>query len=110
MENEKRPTHHILIDFDPLQITLPGAGPFAGEVRLILPEFRIRLHDLSMGGIVPDEPYIGGDGRLFRLKLIINEPGISASDLLSFIESAQDELREVHQIVQQELDKRYLLD
>jgi len=104
-------THDVLIDFDPLRIALPGAGPFVGTVKIVLPEVHAKLVDLSMGMHLLQGAHIGSDGRLWSLDIKdIQEPGMEAGDLLKFIASAEGELREMHRLIQEEMDKRYLLD
>ena len=105
---DEKTTHNVLIDFDPLRITLPGAGPFAGTIRVILPEVHLRLVDLSMGFRELEGAHIGADGRCWSLD--IPEPGMTASNLTAFIEAAQDELKQMHRLIQAEKDKKFVLD
>ena len=108
--NKMEQSHNVLIDFDPLRITLPGAGPFAGTVHIILPEFHLKFHDLSMGGILGGA-HIGADGRCWSLDIPdIPEPGMTAGQLTAFVEAAQDELKKMHRLIQAEMDKKFLLD
>ncbi len=102
--------HEILVSFDPLKIELPGAGPFVGEIRIVLPEVHFKLHDLSMGGIIPDGPYIGGDARLWGFTFAMDEPGMEAGALLTFIASVEEQLKEMHRLIQEAMYEKFLLD
>jgi hypothetical protein len=103
--------HTVLVDFDPLKITLPGAGPFVGTIEIMLPEHHFKLVGLSMGMDLLDGAHIGGDARMWAVTIPnVPEPGMEASDLLQFIEQSEPQLRELWALVQKELDKAYLLE
>lgn len=102
-------THKVLVSFNPLRIDLPGAGPFVGEIQVVLPENHVTVMDLSMGGMIPGSPHIGGDARIFGFKFEVPEPGMEAADLLKFIETTADKLEGLHEFCQDELDKRPLM-
>ena len=103
-------THDILIDFDPLRITLPGPGPFVGKVRIVLPEVHVKLVDLSMGGILPGA-HVGSEGRLWSLDIPdVPEPGMTAGQVTEFVAAAEKELKRMWELIQEEMDNRYLLD
>ena len=103
------PVHEVLLSFDPLRIELPGPGPFAGTVRIVLPEHHVRLIDLSMGGILPGA-HVGGEGRIASWNILdIPEPGMEAADLLNFIAEAEGQFKEMHRLIQEQMDGRFLL-
>lgn len=102
-------THDVLVDFDPLRITLPGAGPFVGRVRISLPEHHVKLLDLSMGIDLLAGAHVGGDGRVYGFEFTVPEPGITAGQLTEFIAVSQEQLKLLHRVIQEELDKRFLL-
>lgn len=100
--------HEVSVSFDPLRIELPGAGPFIGEIHIVLPEHHYTVMDLSLGGIIPGA-HFGADGRGWALKFAVGEPGMKAGDLLRFIEETEHLLKQAHGLIQEELDKRPLL-
>ena len=111
MNKQQIVEHDVLIDFDPLRITLPGAGPFAGTIHIILPEVHIKLVDLSADLRELEGAHIGADGRCWSLDIPdIPEPGMTAAQLTAFIEAAQDELKKMYRLIQTEMDKKFLLD
>ena len=102
--------HEILVDFDPLKITLPGAGPFIGTIKILLPEHHIKLRDLSMGIDLLQGAHIGDDARCWAVTFDVPEPGIEAGDLCKFIQETEAQLKDLWALVQAELDKTYLLE
>jgi hypothetical protein len=100
----------ILLHFEPeYRAELPPADRFVGEVEIILPEVRVKLLDLSMGGIIPDGPYVGGKGRVWTFRVDFPEPGITAGDMLKFLAEAEPQFREMHQVIQSMMDETFLL-
>ncbi len=103
-------THDILVDFNPLRITLPGTGPFAGKIRIVLPEVHLKLWDLSMGTDLLGGAHIGSDARAWSVDFDAPEPGIKAGELAQFVADCEPQLREMHRIIQEEMDKRFLME
>jgi len=99
----------IQVSLDPFGVTLPGPGPFAGRIAVELPEHHVKLYDLSMGGVLPGA-HVGGEGRVFHLEMDVPEPGLTASEIMEWLAGAQEQLRELHAVVQRELDKLYLME
>jgi hypothetical protein len=108
-EDSGERTHDVLVDFDPLRITLPGAGPFAGTVRILLPEVHFKLLDLSMGIDLLEGAHVGGDERLWCLSFDVPEPGLDAGQLCLFLAEAEPTLREMHKAIQARMDETFLL-
>jgi hypothetical protein len=103
-------THDIYVDFDPLEIKMPGAGPFVGKINIILPEVHFKMMDLTMGIPMMQGAHLGGDARLWRFHFTVEEPGMEAGDLLKFIEASESNLKEMHKLIQAEMDKKFLLE
>jgi hypothetical protein len=54
-----KPTKVIIKSFHPLDVTLPDCTELVGIVQIVLPAIHVQLLDLSMGGIVPGNPWDG---------------------------------------------------
>lgn len=104
------PEHDVILDFDPLRVTLPGPGPFVGRVRLVFPEVHVKFWDLSMGIDLLQGAHIGADGRVFSLDVNFPEPGMEADKLLAFVYEVEEQLVEMYRLVQAEMDKRFLME
>ncbi|MFH1574651.1 MAG: hypothetical protein ABIG68_11750 [Acidobacteriota bacterium] len=100
----------ILIDFDPYRVTMPPVERFVGKVQIMLPEHHFRLYDLSMGMDLLKGAHIGGDARCWALKLNLPEPGMTASDMMAFLQKSEKQIVALHKLVQDELDKAFLLE
>jgi hypothetical protein len=102
-------TTKILIHFNPYRVEMPAIDRFVGEVNIMLPEQHFKLLDLSMGIDLLNGAHIGGDGRVWALKMDIPEPGMEAGKMLEFLVKAELQIREMHRALQGELDKTFLL-
>ena len=90
--------------FEPLTVELP-AGRIAGKVTIELPAVHVQLYDLRMGGLLPGT-HIGGDIGMAGLSFDTGDVGMTPGQLADFITTAQDELRQMWRVYQDELDKR----
>lgn len=101
----------IEIDFEPeYRANMPPVKRFTGKVEILLPAHHYKLHDLSLGGIIPGGPHIGTDGRAWALKMDLGDEGMSAGDMMEFLARAEPQIRQLWRVVQDELDKTYLLE
>lgn len=64
----------IIEGFEPLRLTLPANVNLVGEVRVQMPPVHVQLVDLSMGGLVPDNPHIGLDAPMTSILITLSEP------------------------------------
>jgi hypothetical protein len=104
------PVKVFIRSFDPLEISFPNE-PLCNRVWLMFPELHFKLIDLSLGRMIPDNPYIGGDAPLLRYEITIPDgEELPRGKLFDFITNSQNELKELWQAYQNELDKRFLLD
>lgn len=100
----------ILIHFEPeYRIELPPTKTFVGKVKLMLPEVHVKFLDLSLGIDLLQGAHLGSDGRVFSLDMTIPEPGMTAGEMVEFLGGIEPQLRQMHTIVQHELDKKFLL-
>jgi hypothetical protein len=96
----------IEVEFDPLRITLPGAGPFSGEIWFILPEVHLNVVDLALTGCdLLEGAHIGAEGKFWGLKTNLPEPGITADQVTRLIEEAEPLLKRVWEICDRESRK-----
>lgn len=108
-QTESKPKRVTIKSFDPLEVSFPNE-PLTGPIHLILPPAHIKVWDLSMGGALPGA-HIGADVEGPCLTLTAEE-GFewSRADMIEFITQAQDEIKGIWLLYQEELDKRFLLD
>lgn len=94
-----------IINFDPLNVVFPNVDTYTGKLRLELPAVHVKLCDLSMDGLIPGGPYIGGDGQIFGLDINLGEKTLTAGQMMELIQKSRLELSEMHRIIQQTLDE-----
>jgi hypothetical protein len=95
----------IKVEFDPLRITLPGSGPFFGEIWIGLPPVHLNVMDLSMGFELLEGAHLGADVELWGLKMDIKEPGMTTGEMVGFIESIEPQLKRAWEICDEESRK-----
>jgi len=76
----------------------------------MLPEHHVKMWDLSMGIDLLEGAHIGGDARLWSVDFETSEPGITAGDLTQLIADTEEQLKELHRLVQEKLDERFLME
>jgi hypothetical protein len=91
--------------FHPLDIELPDCDILQGKVRLVLPDVRVQLIDLSMGMPILEGAGIVGDGPLFCVDMELAEPMDVGAFLMDVIKN-KDELEQWWKDAQGLLDKK----
>ncbi len=94
--------------FDPLNIEFPLEA-VTGRFKLVLPNIQMKLFDLSMGGMIPQAPYVGAEGQVFSLDIDIGESEMSGAKVMEFIQECLPQLRDMHKLVQGGFAKQFLL-
>lgn len=94
-----------ITSFEPLSIVFPNVEMYTGDIFLAFPAVHVKLYDLSMGGIIPGQPHIGGDGQIFGFTLHLGTNSMTHGDIIELIRVSKAHLIEMHRIVQQTLDK-----
>jgi len=96
--------------FDPLTMELPEKIML--PARLYLPNIRLKLYDLSMGGIIPGAA-LTSDAQVFCLDIGTEEDAGTEFEIGKFMEFVRvtlPTLVEMHRIAQAEFNKKALLD
>ena len=78
----------IIEGFEPLRLALPTEVDLVGEVWVQLPPVHVNLIDLSLGGLIPDQPHVGADLPLTRIAITLSEPTTVGHIVDAIIESA----------------------
>lgn len=92
-----------ILSFDPLRLELPENLEPTTEVLVCLPPVHIKLFDLSMGGLVPDDPHIGMDAPITNITIILPKP-TSVGDIVSMISASASTWRALWLASQKALD------
>ena len=95
--------------FDPLKLELPTTPIVTGAIHLALPQLHVKVLDFSMGGIIPDGPYLGGDVEALGLDFDLGDSEVTLGELVQFIHTVLPQLKEMWRIAQVEFDRRFLL-
>lgn len=64
----------IIEGFDPLRLTLPAEVDVKDVIEVELPPVRVKLLDLSLGGVIEDRPHISADMPSPRIQIRLSEP------------------------------------
>jgi hypothetical protein len=98
--------------FEPLTIAFPDLDKLtdegkipAGDLEFALPEHHIQLVDLSMGGIIPDKPHIGGDAKVFSYTTKTDQD-VSFGEFMCMLIEMRGTMEEMHGEMQKILDER----
>lgn len=95
----------IIMSFEPLRLELPESRlKLSCQVRVRLPPVRVKLIDLSLGGLVLDAPTISADLPMTELTISFKEP-ITLGDLIDIILANADAWQALWRASQEALDK-----
>ena len=97
------PVVHIF-SFDPLHLELPQTPVLSGTVRVRLPPVRLKLFDLSLGGIIPDSPYIGTEVPIADITIGLIEP-MKVGEIVDLIANTATSWQALWQAVQESVDE-----
>ena len=75
----------------------------------MFPDVHLKLYDLSMGGAIPGA-HIGGDARPFSLDFEVGEPGMTVGEVTQFVADAEEQLKKMHAVIQEEMAGRFLME
>ena len=92
-----------ILSFDPLQMQLPSAPAAFAKVIVRLPPVHLKLFDLSLCGIIPDNPHIGAELPLTEITISLKEPA-TPGEIVDMIAGSVDMWREVWQATQRFAD------
>jgi len=93
--------------FEPLQVELPEK--LIIPLRLILPTLKIKLYDLSMGGLLPGAAIVS-DGQFFSLDMTGEEgTELELGKFMEFVRKSLPQLKEMHKLAQEKMNEKALL-
>lgn len=98
-------TEIIIKSFHPLDVQLPDCDTLEGKVKFVLPAVHLKLYDLSLDGIIPGDPHIGGDAPMFCVSANFPSP-VDIGKVMQFVVKSKDDLETLWKAYQAELDKR----
>ena len=98
------PTIHIL-SFDPLRLELPPVAAFSNTARIRLPPVRLKLLDLSLGGLLEGAPAVGAEAPVTDVCIDFDGATLKIGEVVDIIVASVDNFRQVWQAAQGALDR-----
>ena len=92
-----------ILSFEPLQMQLPLASAAFAIVVVRLPPVHLKLFDLSLGGIIPDDPHVGTELPMTDIVITLQEP-VALGKIVDMIATSVDRWREIWQATQRFAD------
>ena len=92
-----------ILSFDPLQMQLPLASAAFAIVVVRLPPVHLKLFDLSLGGIIPDDPHVGTELPVTDIVITLKEP-VALGKIVDMIAASVDRWCEIWQATQRFAD------
>lgn len=98
------PTIYIL-SFDPLRLELPPVMAFSNTARIRLPPVKLKLLDLSLGGLLDDAPSIATEAPVTDVCIDFAGATLKVGEVVDLIVASVDNFRRVWQAAQEALDR-----